>query len=387
MSDEVNFRNEAIDEAFNKNKKYFLAILPLGSNINFLFFLTLIVFSVISFITIEIPVKINSFGIIKKDNKDSHITFNQNGFRVKNISKINNSILKKGETVLTLERNYSHLNKNNININLKHLKDLNNIVQKTELSHIKNTNILNEIYIKQKNITKIIKAELKTKTLYRKNAIKNHKKGLIGSEKLEKSLSSLQNVQFKLAQSQQSEVKHLQSILENNNNNQNYISEINSQIKNTKEQVFEQKQELEPISLVSPCDCTIDRISIKEGEIIKKDELLITLRNNKKANTSAVLYVSTMNFGDIDKNSKLNIKVDSYPFLKYGTITGDINYISHSPISEDYLKNKNITGSHYLIETSITNIPNNIKLKDGMSIQAHIVTKTVPLYKFLFEKM
>jgi multidrug resistance efflux pump len=387
MSDEVKFRDEAIDEAFNKNKKDFLAILPLGSNINLLFFLTFIAFSIMSCVFIEIPVKINSFGIIKKNNNDSHITFNQDGYRVKEISKINNSTLLKGETVLILEQNYSRLNKKNIDINLKHLEDLKKIVINTELSHIENKIILNKIHEKQKDITLIIEKEVKTKKLHRKNAVENHRNGLIGNEKLEETLNYLQDAKFKLAQSQQSEIKHLQYILEDNNRNKNYISEINSQIKNTKQQIAEQKQELEPILLVSPCDCTIDRISIKEGDIIEKDELLITLRNNNKTNISGILYISTMNFGDIDKNSKLNIKVDSYPFLKYGTIKGDINYISHSPISESYLKNKNIIGSHYLIETSITNIPDDIKLKDGMSIQAHIVTKTVPLYKFLFEKM
>lgn len=387
MTDDVNFRNEAVDEAFNKNKKTFLAILPLGSNVNFMFFLFFIIFSIISLIVIKIPIKINSVGLIEQNNKDSHIIFNQDGYRVKSINKKYGETLKKGESVLVLEKNYSRLNKNNIDINLKHLDELKSLLVKTEVSHFKNKNVLIKIHNKQKDITKIIEKEVKSKEKFRQNAVKNYNSGLIINEKLEETQKELQDAEFKLAQSQQSEIKHLQSILEEDNRNKNDIAKIHSEIKETQRQILEQKKEKEPIILASPCDCSIDRISIKEGSIIKKDELLVTLRNNFKKDTTGILYVSTMNFGDIDKNSRLNIKVDSYPFLKFGTITGDINYISNSPINDEHIKDKNITGSHYLIQSNITNVPDNISLKDGMSIQAHIVTKTVPLYKFLFEKM
>ena len=387
MTDDVNFREEAVDEAFNKNKKTFLAILPLGSNVNFIFFSLFIIFSIISLIIIEIPIKINAIGVLELSNKDSHITFEYDGYRVKKINKQNGEILKKGEPILILEKNYSYSNKNNIKINLSHLEELKSLLIETNNSHLKNKKVLSEIYNKQKDITKIIEKEVDIKEKFSINATKNHNNGLVINEYLEEKQNELQASKFKLAESQQSEIKHLQAILEEDNKNKVYIAQVNAEIKATQGLILEQKKEKEPIIIASPCNCSIDRVSIKEGSIIKKDELLVTLKNKSKKDITGILYVSTMNFGDIDKNSSLNIKVDSYPFLKFGTIKGDIKYISHSPINEQYIKNKNITGSHYLIQSSIKNIPDNISLKDGMSIQAHIVTKTVPLYKFLFEKM
>ena len=87
-------------------------------------------------------------------------------------------------------------------------------------------------------------------------------------------------------------------------------------------------------------------------------------------------YVKNMDIADIDIGMDVEIKLDAYPYNKYGTVKGKVKYISPSSFVNDQL------GSVYLIKVRVLNKNNEIKLTSGLTgnVEIKIGKRTVMDY-------
>lgn len=87
-------------------------------------------------------------------------------------------------------------------------------------------------------------------------------------------------------------------------------------------------------------------------------------------------YVKNMDIADIDIGMDVEIKLDAYPYNKYGTVKGKVKYISPSSFVNDQL------GSVYLIKVRVLNKSNEIKLTSGLTgnVEIKIGKRTVMDY-------
>ena len=87
-------------------------------------------------------------------------------------------------------------------------------------------------------------------------------------------------------------------------------------------------------------------------------------------------YVKNMDIADIDIGMDVEIKLDAYPYNKYGTVKGKVKYISPSSFVNDQL------GSVYLIKVRVLNKNNEIKITSGLTgnVEIKIGKRTVMDY-------
>jgi multidrug resistance efflux pump len=74
-----------------------------------------------------------------------------------------------------------------------------------------------------------------------------------------------------------------------------------------------------------------------------------------------VCYVKNMDIADITVGMEAEIKLEAYPYNKYGTVKGTVKYISPSSFNSEQL------GSVYLVKLDVDNTNPNINVMSGLS--------------------
>jgi hypothetical protein len=385
--DDLNFNKDALDEAYNTNKKKFLASLPINSTNNFIFVAMLLIALLSSLNFIKIPTKINAQGEIKIETPEK-IIFSDVGsvFFIKNISvSKNEKIYDKNKPLITLSSINYKKNKdfldNLINQINFHEKEI-NTTNKQYFSENKKTH---EVLNKHEEILKLSIKEYEEKTKYLNSIKKSFSKGLISKREVEDSRTVLSNLNIENAIMKKEQQSLLLNLIKLEKERINKISNIKENIFKIKNNIYMHKSK-NNIEIFSPCtNCYVKEIFLKTGDIVKGKNPILSIKNNNETNiTKASLYIKNTEFSEIKKNSLIKIKVKSYPYLKHGTLTAKITYISETPINNTSNSNNDFV---YLVEADISSNHDSIILKDGMAIEAHIIKNEVPLYKFLTKKI
>lgn len=68
-----------------------------------------------------------------------------------------------------------------------------------------------------------------------------------------------------------------------------------------------------------------------------------------------------MDIADIKVGMAAGIKLEAYPYIKYGTVKGTVRYVSSSSFNSEQL------GSVYLVKLDIDNLKPNINVMPGLS--------------------
>ncbi|WP_255810515.1 ATP-binding cassette domain-containing protein [Treponema denticola] len=101
----------------------------------------------------------------------------------------------------------------------------------------------------------------------------------------------------------------------------------------------------------------------------------------------AELIISDKDIAELKIGMEVNLKFTALPPSEYGVLKGVITNISN-----DSFNNQN-TSSFFLVDTDIlsSSLKNNeqkeVKLKPGMSTEAHIIIKRKTIIKFILEKL
>jgi hemolysin D len=155
------------------------------------------------------------------------------------------------------------------------------------------------------------------------------------------------------------------------------MSEIIQQINEANESINKARLRSEKVILTSPNDAVVLEIGQKSvGSVIQGAETLFVLVP-VGGELKAEVEVSTTDVGEIAVGDTVRIKIDAYPFQKYGSIVGSV-----ANISADTFSRQTALGglsSYYrarilLDDTNLVGLPEPTMLLPGMTLSAEIIT-------------
>lgn len=146
------------------------------------------------------------------------------------------------------------------------------------------------------------------------------------------------------------------------------ISDINNKLKQAEAELEKYRLSLEYQKITAPVNGYINSISVNNiGETVTSAQQIATIVP-ADAPVEMVCYVKNMDIADIQVDMDAEIKLEAYPYNKYGTVKGTVKYISPSSFNSEQL------GSVYLVKLDIDNSNPDINIMSGLSGSVEIKT-------------
>lgn len=146
------------------------------------------------------------------------------------------------------------------------------------------------------------------------------------------------------------------------------ISDINSKLKQAESEFEKYQLSLEYQKITAPVNGYINSIAVNNiGETVTSAQQIATIVPSDTP-IEMVCYVKNMDIADIESGMDAEIKLEAYPYNKYGTVNGTVKYISPSSFSSEQL------GSVYLVKLEIIDVPEGINIVSGLSGSVEIKT-------------
>ncbi|WP_149450816.1 HlyD family secretion protein [Escherichia albertii] len=139
---------------------------------------------------------------------------------------------------------------------------------------------------------------------------------------------------------------------------------------------------------LSPVQGTITSINKQENSQVKEGEYILSIiPDGSKYN--AIIFISPEIVGRVKLNRKITLHIDSYPYQRFGVISGKIVHISNIPLNIENIYNKfnvKVDIPSYIAIAEIE-CNNNIRLIPDMTLKADIPLETRPLFKWLYSSL
>lgn len=154
------------------------------------------------------------------------------------------------------------------------------------------------------------------------------------------------------------------------------ISEINGKLSQINAELEKYRLSIEYQKIVAPVNGYINSIAVNNiGETVTTAQQVVTI---VPADTPVemVCYVKNMDIADIKVGMDAEIKLEAYPYNKYGTVKGTVKYISPSSFQNEKM------GSVYLVKLDVDDSNPNINVMSGLSgaVEVKIGTQSVMRY-------
>ena len=154
-----------------------------------------------------------------------------------------------------------------------------------------------------------------------------------------------------------------------------YSSQVNSKLSEISGQLDEIETNLEKYSLskdyqyiTAPVSGHINSINVNTiGAAVTSAQELVTIVPDNTP-VEMVCYVKNMDIADVEIGMETEIKLEAYPYNKYGTVKGKVKYISPSAFVSEQM------GSVYLVKIEITDKHDDIDIISGLSGSVEIKT-------------
>ncbi|MGP1454843.1 MAG: HlyD family efflux transporter periplasmic adaptor subunit [Treponema sp.] len=209
-----------------------------------------------------------------------------------------------------------------------------------------------------------------------------HEKKLPSSMKTKKSLRSLLD-KFKIAELEYKTFSAQEII--NIKNEKNLLTQ---KLESAKKTLTRLTKEITESKIISPLNGTVEELMrINEGDYIFAGTEILRIIPDTIEDLKAELIISDKDIAELKTGMEVNLKFTALPPSEYGVLKGIITNISNDSF------NKQNTPSFFLIDVDIfsSSLKNNdheeVKLKPGMSIEAHIIIKRKTIIKFILEKL
>lgn len=154
------------------------------------------------------------------------------------------------------------------------------------------------------------------------------------------------------------------------------ISEIDAQIAEINTNLEKYELSITHQNLTAPVSGYVNSIEVNTvGETVSTGQDIITIVPDD-APLEVVCYVKNMDIADIKLGMTAEIKLEAYPYNKYGTLKGEVKYISPSAFVSEEM------GSVYLVKLEIVNKHEDINLVSGLSgsVEIKIGKRTIMDY-------
>ncbi|MBR4361815.1 MAG: HlyD family efflux transporter periplasmic adaptor subunit [Ruminococcus sp.] len=139
------------------------------------------------------------------------------------------------------------------------------------------------------------------------------------------------------------------------------LSDISGKLSQVNAELEKYRLSIEYQKIVAPVNGYINSIAVNNiGETVTSAQQVVTI---VPADTPVemVCYVKNMDIADIKVGMDAEIKLEAYPYNKYGTVKGKVKYISPSSFQNEKL------GSVYLVKLDVDDSNPNINVMSGLS--------------------
>lgn len=381
MSEPISYRNEAESENFDSNRKEFLSILPVGSGYIFIFFVLFLSLLASSLFFINMPVKIQGHGFFVSGHQQSPITFEEDNFLINEIFVNKNEPVYFNQQIMRMSSRHKPGNERdikNLNQEISRIDELisTKYMRKADLS-ARHDEIINQ----HEKVILTISKQLWDMKKYEADEKAHFEKGLSNKKEWQLKKENTQHMRIRLEESKQMRIQIEQDYNES-------VIQIEREIDELHALLSQRKRELDrynDIIIRSPCDCEVGEIFIKQNDLTEKNKVLMTLLSEKPGK-EANIYIPSHQFKPIEIGSRVLIKPDAYPTLKYGSIYGHVTAVSESTVSGKHYPDKfKPTDNFFKISVEISHLPDMVHLQSGMEFKGEIILEHLTLFNFIFE--
>jgi len=190
-----------------------------------------------------------------------------------------------------------------------------------------------------------------------------------------------------LAAQSASLVQQQQTVLAQKNNEYHQaIEETNANLQQTEQELIKAKDRLRTQVIKAPVSGVIQQLDVHTlgGVVTPAQALMVIVPKN--ANLEAEVMVLNKDIGFVTAGQVVEVKVDSFPFTKYGTISGKVLHVSTDAIQDEQLGL--VFPARIEIDTDNINIEGNqVKLSAGMSVLVEIKTGNRRVIEYLLSPL
>lgn len=154
------------------------------------------------------------------------------------------------------------------------------------------------------------------------------------------------------------------------------ISEIDSKLSEIRANLEKYRLSTEYLMITAPVSGYVNSIDVNTpGETVTAAQQLVTIVPDNTP-SEVICYVKNTDVADIKVGMEAEIKLDAYPYNRYGTVKGTVKYISPSSFSNEQI------GSVYIVKLEIDGANKNINIISGLSgaVEIKIGKRTVMDY-------
>ena len=130
------------------------------------------------------------------------------------------------------------------------------------------------------------------------------------------------------------------------------------------------------VCLRAPCDAVVHEVaSFPPGSAVREAEALITLIP-LNGNIELESEIRPEDIGKVHKGAEVRVKLNAYPFQKYGTLDGMVRNISENTLQKESSQQMGVEPTYYRARITVSGklerAPSNFRLIPGMQAQCEI---------------
>jgi RTX toxin transport system membrane fusion protein len=164
------------------------------------------------------------------------------------------------------------------------------------------------------------------------------------------------------------------------------LNQVETNLAQVKQELIKSQERLRRQTLRSPVDGIVQQLDIHTlgGVVTPAQALMVVVP--VQAKLEAEVKVLNRDIGFILAGQTVEIKIDSFPFTKYGTINGEVLYISQDAVQDEQLglvfpARIKLASSDILVDE------NHVALGAGMSVMAEIKTGDRRVIEYLLSPL
>ena len=337
----------------------------------------------------EIDVVITASGSVQPIG-NLNIVKTYSGGTVKSINVSEGDFVEQGEVLIELDSDVLKIDVEQLNNQRKMLETQRDIYTKiidgSDISKIKISDYPDEF-------KPYIQAILDNDTGYKNSLanLENEKK----SAEINKDIAQLQLEQYQTTGGTEQQIKAQELLVQQyalevdntelqiSNTKVQYSSQINSNISEINSTLDEILANLEKYRLsteyqniTAPVSGYVNSVDVNTlGETVTSAQQLVTIVPDNTPK-EMLCYVKNADIADVELGMEAEIKLEAYPYNKYGTVKGTVKYISPSSFANEQL------GNVYIVKLEIDDSIENINIISGLSgaVEIKITKRTIMDY-------
>ena len=164
------------------------------------------------------------------------------------------------------------------------------------------------------------------------------------------------------------------------------LNQVEINLSQVNQELIKSQENLRRQTLLSPVNGIVQQLSIHTvgGVVTPAQALMVVVPDN--AILEAQVNVLNKDIGFVLAGQTVEIKIDSFPFTKYGTVSGEVLHISQDAVEDEQLglvfpARIKLSRSDILVEESL------VSLSAGMSVMAEITTGDRRVIEYLLSPL